>query len=253
MLKLHQFSTFGNLQSHNQEMIEEIVYEGVYEKFFNVQEDDVVVDIGANVGFFPFTLQGRGIKKIYCIEPSLAICHALDYNLQRMDFDYSLLACGVADKNGMIPTNNSESEHRVYGYGLDCIFGMTWQTILRGWQIPYINFMKIDCEGGEYDVFTDDNYEFLTKKVKYIVGEWHIHKADDPLAKWRKFHRKYLLNHPNHRVFEPMGGYANWKDVTLELLENNDSDKRYTDWYYSHDNFYPNYYVYMNNEHTFEP
>ena len=50
-----------------------------------------------------------------------------------------------------------------------------------------------------------------------------------------------------------MGGYANWKDVTLELLENNDSDKRYTDWYYSHDNFYPNYYVYMNNEHTFEP
>jgi hypothetical protein len=33
--------------------------------------------------------------------------------------------------------------------------------------------LKIDCEGGEYDVFTERNIEYL-KKVPKIVTEFHL-------------------------------------------------------------------------------
>jgi hypothetical protein len=33
--------------------------------------------------------------------------------------------------------------------------------------------LKIDCEGGEYDVFTERNIEYL-KKVPKIVAEFHL-------------------------------------------------------------------------------
>jgi hypothetical protein len=37
-----------------------------------------------------------------------------------------------------------------------------------------IDFLKVDCEGGEYDIFTQDNLDFLINNVKKIVGEWHL-------------------------------------------------------------------------------
>ena len=34
-------------------------------------------------------------------------------------------------------------------------------------------FFKLDCEGGEYDIFTEENIDYLKNNVGYIVGEFH--------------------------------------------------------------------------------
>jgi hypothetical protein len=61
--------------------------------------------------------------------------------------------------------------------------------------------MKIDCEGGEYSVFTPENYEYITKNVKHIAGEWHLWGVPAALDNFLKFRDLYLQGQ-NYRVFD---------------------------------------------------
>ena len=40
-------------------------------------------------------------------------------------------------------------------------------------QIHKIDFLKVDCEGGEYDIFIEDNASFLRERVNKIALEYH--------------------------------------------------------------------------------
>ena len=40
-------------------------------------------------------------------------------------------------------------------------------------QIHKIDFLKIDCEGGEYDIFTEENAYYIKNNVDKIVVEYH--------------------------------------------------------------------------------
>ena len=48
-----------------------------------------------------------------------------------------------------------------------------FSELIEDYSIEHIDFMKIDCEGGEYDIFQQENLEFL-KTVKKIVIEFHL-------------------------------------------------------------------------------
>jgi hypothetical protein len=51
-------------------IVEKQVFEQkVYEKFFSVEENDLVLDVGASVGPFTYTLRDKNVSKIYCFEP----------------------------------------------------------------------------------------------------------------------------------------------------------------------------------------
>ena len=39
--------------------------------------------------------------------------------------------------------------------------------------IDFIDFLKVDCEGGEYDIFIEDNASFLRERVNKIALEYH--------------------------------------------------------------------------------
>ena len=44
----------------------------VYERFFKVEKDDIVVDLGAHIGLFCRSIEKREPKKIIAVEPSAA-------------------------------------------------------------------------------------------------------------------------------------------------------------------------------------
>jgi hypothetical protein len=72
-----------------------------------------------------------------------------------------------------------------------------------------IDFIKTDCEGGEYDIFTQNNLEFLKKNVKKVVGEWHL-RYPELKEKFRNFRDNILPHFKDYKVFSIDGVNIKW-------------------------------------------
>lgn len=205
-----------NCESFKSFVYNEIVNDRLYEKFHRVKDGDVVVDIGSNVGVFPYSLKDRDPKAIICVEPSESLYKTLRENLSRLPFANKTRALNYAitNVNGVKKVTDTDW---IYGKPQTVFNTKTFKSFLAECGLEYIDFMKIDCEGGEYDIFNEENYEFLTTKVKYITGEWHLGGLDNGVEKFIEFKNRYLKGKNNFRVFEP---YI-WKEVTNEVLDDN--------------------------------
>lgn len=222
MDKIHKNSVMENLkflkvgfdwgmnnETMNEIIEKEIFDENIYEKFFSVKENDIVMDIGANVGAFSYSILHKNPKHIYCIEPSTNLVDTIKNNLK--GYPVSIINCAVSDNN----SNDNELDDNVSIYSHEGTYKTrTFKSIIKEYDINRIDFLKIDCEGGEYDVFVEENRDFLLNKVKYIVGEWHFNGIDNFLEKFTNFRELYLKNHKNYRVFERCG-----KEITDKIFD----------------------------------
>lgn len=63
------------ITSENKKFVEDVTKEIFqkqnYEKFFEVEKGDVVVDIGASVGPFAYSILHKEPKEIICLEPAI--------------------------------------------------------------------------------------------------------------------------------------------------------------------------------------
>jgi hypothetical protein len=69
-------------------------------------------------------------------------------------------------------------------------------------------FFKFDCEGGEYDIFSEENIPYL-KTIPKIVGEFHL-RGGILKEKFRHFRDNILPNFNNYRVFSVDGVDIAW-------------------------------------------
>jgi FkbM family methyltransferase len=213
-----------NTQITNEYMLREILHDNVYEKFFTVKNNDVVLDIGANVGIFPFSLRDRRPKRVICVEPSQGLVGALRKNLAQLPFPTEIIPAGMGKTSGF---QSIGKDDYIFGDHNSNVFEtITLKDLVSQCQLDYVDFMKIDCEGGEYSVFTETNYDYLTKNVGYISGEWHVYAIENGIEKFIEFANLYLKGKRNWRVFEP---YI-WKEVTHEVLVPG-YVQRYYDWW----------------------
>ena len=176
---------------------------------FELRSDDTVVDIGANVGMFalwaaPQLMHGR----LICIEPNPTALENLSMNIHKNDMDNVIVvpaAAGSADGTLELIchpgfealTHNAAVDApwifaqtrsgRVVRWLLQSSFGYTrqpaaTQTIVvrqrplshimdeRG--VAAINFLKIDCEGSEYEVLRSLDAANWAK-IERVVIEYH--------------------------------------------------------------------------------
>ena len=86
----------------------------------------------------------------------------------------------------------------------------TFKEFLDDNNITHIDFLKCDCEGGEYDVFQQSNIEFL-KTIPKIVTEFHM-RADDSFhkCKFRWFRDNIFPQFDNIQVFSVDGVDIKW-------------------------------------------
>jgi hypothetical protein len=97
---------------------------------------------------------------------------------------------------------------------------ITFKSYIEQNNIERIDFLKLDCEGGEYDIFNDENMEWILKNVKKIAGEWHL-TSQEQKDKFTHFKNTYLKKFTNFRIFS-MSGY----EVTHALwLPENEFDR----------------------------
>lgn len=188
-------------------LIKEIFEDKIYEKFFEIEEGDVVLDIGSSVGPLPYSA-GDKIKHVYCLEPSDVEFDTLLKNMENISS--TCLKLGISKESGKI---NGD-----YIYGgqteMDCI---SFTDLINNHNIDKIDFFKTDCEGGEYDVFTLENLNWIKSNVKKITGEWHL--SDSNLKeKFKKFRDEFLVNFDDYEVYSLDGYNIKWNLFTDQFI-----------------------------------
>jgi FkbM family methyltransferase len=179
----------------------EIFEQNVYEKFFNVEENDIVFDVGASVGPFTYTLKGKNPQKIYCFEPHKELFQTLKENVESDNTFLINKAIGSVD--GIQKLSGLFNEQFIgtcEGENIQDVETVTFKSFIEQNNIDKIDFLKTDCEGGEYDIFNDENLSWIKKNVKKIVGEWHL-STPELQDKFRHFRDTYLRDFPNHEVY----------------------------------------------------
>jgi hypothetical protein len=97
--------------------------------------------------------------------------------------------------------NNIEVGVHIYNNEGSQYETITFKDLIKENKIKKIDFLKIDCEGGEYDVFNNENKDWILKNIRYITGEWHLWGTQDSLNKFKSFRDTYLTEFKDYKVF----------------------------------------------------
>lgn len=165
----------------------EIFYDKIYERdYVRVELNDIVVDVGANYGVFSLYSQKFKPKKVFALEPIKTTYGKMVDNLKRYGVICINKAIGdkdgyetfaITDVNGNnFSHNNSDAYHPSQVIGSETVETTTFNTFLLENKIKHIDFLKVDCEGGELHLFENIDKEFLSKNIKKIAIEYHSKK-----------------------------------------------------------------------------
>jgi len=194
---------------HRDLIIKEIFEKKLYEKFFKVENGDLVVDVGASLGPFTYSILHKNPKHVYCFEPSIKEFKTLNKNVR--GYPVTTINKGVSNVNSIVQSNQlfaGEKEMET----------ITFKTFIENYSIDQIDFLKTDCEGGEYDIFNKENEEFILNNVKKIVGEWHLN-TKELKNKFREFRDTYLKLFNNYEVYSLDGTNIKWDLWNEHFLE----------------------------------
>lgn len=162
--------------------LEDIFFNQAYNPpHLSIGKNDLVVDIGANIGVFTIYAASKTANAVYAFEPSRSCFEVLKQNVQanRLEnvkfFNYA-----VADKSGVQAFIDSEDST---ARKLECIKPdsdgnrtevrvTTLQEIMDTNNIEQIDFLKMDCEGSEGLILGSVPVDYL-KKVKKLAMEFH--------------------------------------------------------------------------------
>jgi autotransporter strand-loop-strand O-heptosyltransferase len=148
-----------------------------YENYVRVQPNDVVLDIGANIGGFARYANELGAEKVVCYEPEWKNYQCLVKNLP---INARAENVAVSDKSGLITLflDNYGGGHSLINTDVNGsrtrntqkIQSVTLNSILDS--IHTINFIKMDVEGAEHLIFEACDFSKL-QKVRNIAIEYH--------------------------------------------------------------------------------
>jgi FkbM family methyltransferase len=149
-----------------------------------LKRGDVVVDVGANIGMFARHAMERGVEKVYAFEPTIDAFKCLLLNVDRHkvyvhkacigntnDFVDIAMTKGSGTMGAMHACDDRKELHRekVQCYTLD--------NLIESGIIPKnIDFLKVDVEGSESDVFNGMSEENLSN-VNRLAMEYHEHET----------------------------------------------------------------------------
>jgi FkbM family methyltransferase len=172
-------------------LINEIFWELTYQKdYVKIDTGDIVVDIGANIGVFSAYAQQFKPTHTYSLEPANETFNYLKQNMKGFNnvtiiekgisktggpLEMTLSntsACHVLKTNTQILNSNIQS-HLSSRPSSTTVQTQTINQFIEENNIDIIDFLKVDCEGGEYDLFTTLDKDYLTNNIRKIVLEYH--------------------------------------------------------------------------------
>ena len=202
-MNLNQFVWEPKCYDGFRETVEkEIFVDKIYERHVQVEEGDVVFDIGASLGPFTFSILDKNPSQVFVFEPSYEEFKTLVLNTRHGNVTHINKGIG-----------NTVGEFNFTGVfdltGNYKLYSTTFKKVIEDYNIQKIDFLKTDCESGEYDIFTLENLFWIKNNVRKISGEWHL-ATPELKEKFRIFRDVYLRVFPNFKIFSFDGIDITW-------------------------------------------
>jgi FkbM family methyltransferase len=188
-----------------------------------VNKGDTFFDIGANVGFYSLlasTLVGTG--KVFAFEPNPNTCSKLQESIKLNKIkNINVLNEGLGDYNGQIELHLPTSIGNETGTMVKTEWGKsiivpvnTLDCICNKFSIDKIDYLKIDVDGFEPNVFKGAKYLFKERKIKVIQSEF-----SDYWLKQNGSSPSLLYNYIINQGFEDLDGdVVFYKDCVLDRI-----------------------------------
>lgn len=164
-----------------------IIFQNIYTPpYLPIEKNDVVVDVGANIGVFTAYAAFRTQKAVYAFEPFPDNYAALEQNMRANRLtNVTTRMAAISDKSGteLISVVDKSQHHRLKKFAHDGsgtyieIPSMTLQEIMDNEHLAQIDFLKLDCEGAEALILLSTPAEYLLR-VKKIALEFHDHLSE---------------------------------------------------------------------------
>ena len=149
--------------------------------FFQIKDSDVVLDVGGNNGYFSIyaaTLAKNG--KVFVFEPVKKLFEAINNNIILNNIN-NVKAENVAvaheeKENDFYIDDNNNGGHSLFNISnmakTTKVMSINLEKYCQRNGIEKINFLKMDCEGGEYEILLNAGRDFFTK-IEKIAMEYH--------------------------------------------------------------------------------
>jgi FkbM family methyltransferase len=161
------------------DVLREHLYDRQYENYVDVEEGDVVLDVGFNYGIFSLGALMKGASQIYGLEPNKEIYRIIRYVYPEKSKVkiYNFAASGTNETLNFLVGHNTLASSIVgqvddfrESYEVKCV---NLYDFIQFNQIGKIDFLKIDCEGTEYEIFECIPDDFF-KTIRKIHVEFHF-------------------------------------------------------------------------------
>jgi len=146
---------------------------GQYQVDFKVDKGDIVFDFGASIGPFVWQIKDQEPSKVICIEPSESMIGALVRNCQSTNLDCEVFKCGIGSISG---------EENLLAFGADgeatniTLPTLTFMDIVKNANVDKIDFLKTDCEGGEYSI--KEQFKIFRETYLRLFPKFKIYSID---------------------------------------------------------------------------
>jgi FkbM family methyltransferase len=179
----------GKFDSYNYQYYENFhhyVYDDIgcdYERYGCViNQGDVVLDIGANIGIFAHRAETRGASQVICFEPMTPTYNCLIKNAGPNTITYKngvggnrgyenfIIHTDFTNTGGGTTLSQDHNSHMNRVVHTEKVFLVSINDIFNNFD--KIDFMKIDIEGGEVDVLTSITNENLSR-LRCLASEFH--------------------------------------------------------------------------------
>jgi len=142
------------------------------------------VDVGANVGEFSNILfeQIPTLKDAYLIEPEEDNYEFLQNNIKNKINSYKVAIGYNLNSSVLIKDNNNAGGHHLIEMQYaDNSFSNVEIKTLEELELPIVDFIKIDIEGGELNVIENSSY---LQQIRWIDIEFHDYTSIDYIKRY---------------------------------------------------------------------
>jgi FkbM family methyltransferase len=121
-------------------------------------------------------------KKVYAVEPIKSTFENMKKNLD--EYGVVCINKAISNENGFEKfalTNvngnnfllkNIDGYHPSEMINEEIVETITIDQLISDYKIPHIDFLKVDCEGGELDLFQTINKDYLKHNINKIALEY---------------------------------------------------------------------------------